>query len=197
MEIILGSSSPRRKSILKKIINDFDIRVPDIDEKYIEGELPAQYAARLSGEKAESLVTGLKIKDPFLLISCDTIVALEKLIIGKPIDYNDARQKLKMLSGKTHEVISSITMISNYQGTIKKTDSEISFVTFKNIDDRDIEEYLEKIDYKDKAGAYAVQESGDLIIEKIDGSVSNVIGFPLKLFYKMLGELNLLDIIFK
>ncbi len=196
MNIILGSSSPRRKELLKKIIDQFDISVPEIGEDIIQGELPIQYSERLSAEKANSIFPSLSKDQPSLLISCDTIVTLDNLIFGKPHNYNDAIDKLRFFSGKTHVVISSITLIHKELNTIIRTDSEKSFVTFKNINDDDINDYLNKINYMDKAGGYAIQEYGEHIINKINGSISNIIGFPLRLFFRMLYELSLLEKIF-
>jgi septum formation protein len=120
------------------------------------------------------------------------------MIFGKPDGLEDARRIINLLSGKTHEVISSITLAVKNADYVKfKTGTEISRVTFRHLNNYDINNYLSKIDYSDKAGAYAVQEHSSMIIEKIDGSISNVKGFPLWLFYKMMDELNLLEIIFK
>lgn len=197
MNIILGSSSPRRKEILEGFFKNLIIHIPHINEEFKNDEIPVHYAERISKEKAASIFKNFKNKKSFLIITCDTIVALDNTIYGKPDGLNDAKNILRQLSGNTHEVISSITLILKNAGNLEyKTGTEKSFVTFKHLTNGDIDSYLSKIDYTDKAGAYAVQEQSRIIIERIDGSISNVKGFPLTLFYKMMGELNLLEIFF-
>ncbi|MCU0821781.1 MAG: Maf family protein [Spirochaetes bacterium] len=198
MKVILGSSSPRRKEILEGIIGKFEIRIPHVNEELKKGEAPLQYTERISNEKAGSILSNFKNESSFIIITCDTIVSLNNMIFGKPDGLEDARRIINLLSGKTHEVISSITLAVKNADYVKfKTGTEISRVTFRHLNNYDINNYLSKIDYSDKAGAYAVQEHSSMIIEKIDGSISNVKGFPLWLFYKMMDELNLLEIIFK
>jgi len=197
MNIILGSSSPRRKEILEGFFKNLKIHMPHINEELKNDESPVHYAERISREKADSIFRHFKNEKSFLIITCDTIVALDNMIFGKPDDLENAKNKLWQLSGRTHEVISSITLIVKNTDYIEyKTGTEKSFVTFKQLNESDIDNYLNKIDYTDKAGAYAVQEQSNMIIERINGSISNVKGFPLTLFYKMMADLNLLEIIF-
>jgi septum formation protein len=197
MKIILGSSSPRRKIILQNLIDKFDICSPNIEEIALSKETPMQFSERISEEKGKSIFQNISNPSQSLIISCDTIVTINSKIIGKPLDYQDAVNIIKTLNGNTHEVISSITLL-HIDGvkTRNITDSEVSRITFKKITNNDIMDYLKKIDYSDKAGAYAVQEHGDSIIHSIEGSITNVIGFPVRLFFKMLSKLNLLDEIF-
>lgn len=196
MKIILGSSSPRRKEILSKIIDTFDICIPRVDEEIVEGENPRDYSNRIAREKIEYLRGVVPPDDEScLIISCDTVVTIDNMVIGKPRDYADATAKIEMLSGKTHRVISSISLALVREDE-QTTGSEITEVTFKNLGKHDIIQYLNSIDYRDKAGAYALQENGELIIEKIHGSVTNVIGFPLRLFFRLLFRLNIVDAVF-
>lgn len=196
MKIILGSSSPRRKEILSKIIDTFDICIPRVDEEIVEGENPRDYSNRIAREKIEYLRRVVPPDDEScLIISCDTVVTIDNMVIGKPRDYADATAKIEMLSGKTHRVISSISLALVREDE-QTTGSEITEVTFKNLGKHDIIQYLNSIDYRDKAGAYALQENGELIIEKIHGSVTNVIGFPLRLFFRLLFRLNIVDAAF-
>jgi septum formation protein len=193
MKIILGSSSPRRKTILQNLIDEFEIINPDVKEAALDGETPIRFSERISKEKAGSILKNNSKNSGSLIISCDTIVTIDNRIIGKPINFQDAVNILKILSGKTHEVISSITLVySNGSKSKNITDSEVSRITFKSIIDEEIIKYLKKIDYMDKAGAYAIQEYGSSLIESIDGSVTNVIGFPVRLFFRMLTKLNLI-----
>ncbi len=112
---------------------------------------------------------------------------------GKPENIVNAKKTLKFFSGKTHDVISSITLVYKDIETIKITGSEKSRVIFKKLTDIIIREYLNIIDYSDKAGAYAIQEHGKMIIEDVHGSVSNIIGFPLRLFFRMLNGMHILE----
>ena len=193
MKIILASTSPRRKEILGQLIDKFYICAPQSDEEAIPNEQPLQYVTRISMNKANSIIPHSCEKAPILIIACDTIVSIDNLIIGKPLNYTDAIKKLTMLKGRTHKAISSLTLIYHNKTVLRKTGYEVSLVTFRDFDDLEIINYLAKIRYMDKAGAYAIQEHGEIIIEKINGSITNVIGFPIRLFFRMLEELNILD----
>ncbi len=199
MRVILGSSSPRRRELLRDIFDDFSVMSPDADETPRSGELPEAYAARVAADKMRSLAPLVSAgPDGALVITCDTIVTIDGAIIGKPSGFDDALAILGRLSGRTHQVISALTLAlrradgsgagGGPEGFATATGIERSDITFKPLDREALAAYLGRIEYMDKAGAYAAQEHGGLIIERIDGSVSNVIGFPLRLFYKMLIE---------
>ncbi len=197
MKIVLGSSSPRRKEILSKIIDNFDICIPQVDEDIGNGENPLNYSSRISREKVECIreanPSNWKSR---LIIGCDTVVTIDNMIIGKPRDYEDALKKIGMLNGKKHRVISSITLSLEREERQMITGSEMTDITFKNLSRDEMIHYLNSIKYQDKAGAYALQERGELIIEEIRGSVTNVIGFPLRLFFRLLSDLNIVDLVF-
>ena len=192
MKIILGSKSPRRKLILSGLTDEFEIMHPDADETIIIGESPAGYSVRIASDKAMSIFTLIDKKENSLIISCDTIVCINNEILGKPDDYDTAFSYLKKLSGKTHSVLSSFCLIKTSGSAIEKIASgtETTFVAFKPLADEVIEKYLSITEFMDKAGAYAAQENGNLIIEKIEGSVTNVIGFPLRLYFSLMNELG-------
>ena len=202
MDIILGSKSPRRESILKIILDKFNIVHPDINEKQISSENPITYSMRISEEKSNFILSNLERRcSPTLVITSDTIVTVDDFILGKPSDFDDAINTLSILNGKVHKVISSITLL--YLTNMKNnsvqiiTDYEISEIKFKSLNMSEITEYLNSIDYTDKAGAYAIQENGEMIIEKFTGSLSNIIGFPLRLFFSLASENGLIEQIFK
>ena len=196
MRVILASSSPRREAILKTLISSFEIMVPAVDESALPGEDPRLHTERVSELKALSIEKKLsRLSDDFLIIASDTIVTIDGCIIGKPSDYDDAVRIISNLAGRTHFVISAITVLSDGSGRRIFTSSEKSAVTFKPLDRKRIHEYLGKIECLDKAGAYAAQEHGNLIIEKIEGSRTNVIGFPLRLFFSLLVAHKLLEAI--
>ncbi len=199
MKIILGSASPRRKEILSSIINDLVIISPEIDESRLKNEPPIDFSLRISEEKAASLIktTGSPSYSS-LLITSDTTVTISNEILGKPASYDEAIAMLKRLSGRIHRVISSITIMQLEKGKkiiLSRTDCEITEVTFNRLNSDDIEAYLKKINYRDKAGAYAIQHHGDMIIRSVKGSITNVIGFPLRLFFSMIVK-NRLENIF-
>jgi septum formation protein len=163
MNIILGSSSPRRERILKGIFDGIRILVPDIEEIILENETPLRHAERVSMEKAEkinSMITDGLL--PALTITCDTIVTIDGMIIGKPSGFEDGMRILGLLNGRTHNVISGITMTAIFSETkgggphrlIKSlTGSDTSGVTFRKLTAGGIEGYLNSIDYSDKAGS--------------------------------------------
>lgn len=195
MKIVLGSSSPRRREILGRIVDSFDTAVPEVDESVLPGEEPLPYALRVAWDKARAIrPPEAPGKAPRLLITCDTIVSIEGEIIGKPADESGAREILRRLAGRTHLVISALCL-KYFEGESEcaAIRAETTEVTFKKIDDEQIGDYLGRIHFLDKAGSYALQESGEMIIEHIEGSISNVIGFPLRLFFQMLSEMGLAE----
>ncbi len=195
MKLILASSSPRRRELLGLITSSFEIIAPDIDEDTDHVETPRQYAERMAYLKASAVhIEPLSARrEPCLIISCDTIVTIDGRIIGKPLDFNDAFRTLRSLSGRTHRVITSLTLRIEDSSPEILTASETTGVTMKDLSDETITEYLSMIEYRDKAGSYALQEHGDMIIDSVRGSVSNVIGFPLRLFLQMTQGKKILD----
>ena len=195
MKLILASSSPRRRELLGLITSSFEIIAPDIDEDTDHVETPRQYAERMAFLKASAvrIEPHSTRREPCLIISCDTIVTIDGRIIGKPLDFNDAFRTLRSLSGRTHRVITSLTLRIEDSSPEILTASETTDVTMKDLSDETITEYLSMIEYHDKAGSYALQEHGDMIIDSVRGSVSNVIGFPLRLFLQMTQKKKILD----
>lgn len=174
--IILASASPRRRDILKENGIDFEVVLPSGDEKNIVGE---KYSEELVNEcaiaKAKSM--GADFRSP--IVSCDTVVVNDGIIIGKPKDREDAVRILKSLSGKTHIVASSVCVI---RGAGVKVAHEITKVTFRELSDKEIEEYIDRCNPLDKAGSYGIQDEGFDFAVKVEGNIDNVIGFPMKAF---------------
>jgi septum formation protein len=195
MRIILGSSSPRRKDILSLITGSFDIIKPETDESVILGETAHAYCSRVARDKLRSLIPAVSSADEdILLIASDTTVSFEDHILGKPEDQIDAIRMISLLQGRTHQVLTSLALYARRDGAEIFSDGlESTDVRFKTLGGKEIELYLSRIHYMDKAGAYAAQEQGDLIIERIEGSVTNVIGFPLRLFFRLCSENGILD----
>ena len=191
MHIVLGSSSPRRKELVGRVFPTFTIAVPNVDETPLPGESPETFCLRASRDKAAALLPAMESGD-YLLISGDTIVTIDGLILGKPSSYDDACAMLTRLCGRTHEVMTAVTLHSSIKGVQKEiSEMETTRVTFKNLSHDDIIAYLSKIHYMDKAGSYAAQEFGEMIISSVDGSMTNVIGFPMGLFFTMLHTLGM------
>lgn len=173
-KIILASTSPRRKEILKKLKIKFTIKKSPYEEDLNLKMPPSDLVKFLSLGKAQAI----KNKDA-LVISGDTIVAYNNQVFGKPKTKKKAREMLNILSGKKHEIITGITIID------KKTNKTVSFsettyVYMKKLTPRIIENYIKTKEPLDKAGAYALQDLGAILIEKMEGDFFNAAGLPLK-----------------
>lgn len=175
MNIILASASPRRKEILENTNTKFEIIKSEIDEVILDNELPSQVVMRLAFEK--SIDIALKHPDS-LVIGADTVVVLNNNILGKPKDSSDAFNMIKQLSGKTHQVITGISLI-NLNANQKIIDYVVSNVKFKNLSEEDIKDYIQTNESLDKAGAYGIQGFGAMLVEEIQGDYFNIVGLPI------------------
>lgn len=175
INFILASASPRRKEIFKQIGIDVKVVESSINESIRMDERPEQIVMSLAFQKA--LDVSNKV-DNSIIIAADTIVVKENEIIGKPKNKLDARKTLQALSGQRHNVITGFALIEN-NSSIKIVDYEMTEVYFKELDINDIEAYLETNEYLDKAGSYAIQGKGSLLVEKINGCYFNVVGLPI------------------
>ncbi len=197
MKIILGSSSPRRKMLLEIISDDFIQISPNIDETVKKNEDSINYVTRISLQKLNAIkkdFLNLIPNNNYIILTSDTVVSIDNNILGKPKNFDDAKTMLKKLSGKKHHVITAITLNFKKNNTSETiTDFLKTEVVFKKLNDSTINKYLSSINYLDKAGSYAIQENGALIISKTIGSLSNIVGFPMRLLLKMLISKNLLS----
>lgn len=185
-KIILASGSPRRQQFFKDLDLDFEVRLKDIEEIYPENLQGVEITNFLAELKANAFDNEIKINE--LLITSDTIVWLDNKALGKPKDYDDAFDILKLLSNKTHEVITSVCF-----KTTDKTETifEVTKVTFNELSDDAVQYYLDNYKPFDKAGAYGIQEWIGLIgITRIDGSYTNVVGLPTEKVYQYLSNYN-------
>lgn len=184
-KIILASGSPRRQQFLKDLHFDFEIRLKEVAEIYpdhLQGVEITNYLALLKANAFEGLLQNNEV-----LITSDTIVWFENKALGKPKDYEDAFAMLIAMSGKTHEVITSVCFKTNL-----KTDTvfEVTKVTFKALSEEMIKFYLDHYKPFDKAGAYGIQEWIGLVgIAKIEGSYTNVVGMPTDVVFEYLTNL--------
>ncbi len=174
-DIILASSSPRRREILEKYGIKHSVVKSEIYEKIYSEDSPEQIAMSLSFEKAYNV--GLKYRDN-IVIGADTIVVFEDEILGKPQDESDASRMLNLLSGKEHMVITGLSLV-NFNKNIKIVDYEKTMVRFRKLDKDIIQRYIDTKEPFDKAGAYGIQGYGALLVEKINGCYHNVVGLPL------------------
>lgn len=189
--LILASNSPRRKELLAGLGAQFETRVINgIDESYPEGLSVSEIPLYISRKKADAYRSGMSSDE--LIITADTIVAVDNTILGKPVSAEDARRMLKMLSGRSHQVVTGVTL------TTVKARHSFSVTTevwFSQLSDYEIEYYVNKYSPLDKAGAYGIQEwIGFVGVERIDGSYFNVVGLPVQRLYReLLAFVNLLE----
>lgn len=181
-KLVLASASPRRKKLLEDAGFSLEIIVPDVEEISSGVGDPHEVAKINSIRKAEAVAAGL---DEGIVVASDTIVALGGKIIGKPADEADAHRILEELSGTRHGVISGVAIIDASTGaTVSATDE--TFVTMREITDDEISDYVGSGEAFGKAGAYAIQETADRFVEKLEGSFATVVGFPMEVFEDLL-----------
>ena len=190
-KLILASSSPRRKQILEEIGLEFEIITSDYEEILENLNFTYEKIEKLAYKKGQSVLkkiySSLLTPNSSLILSADTVVVLDKKILGKPKDKQDAINMLKQLSGNKHSVITSVCII-NTKTSEHKILSETSFVEFEVLDDKTITDYVYKYKPLDKAGAYGIQELPACFVKKIDGSFENIIGLCPKVVLKLLKE---------
>jgi septum formation protein len=183
-KLILASASPRRAEILTAVGWEFEKQTTDIDESVFEGETAENYVQRLAAEKAH--VIAEKNADA-LVLGADTTVVIDEKIIGKPKDFDEAGEMIKILSGNWHEVLTGVAVVRNSNTLV---DYQRTSVKFAEMNDAEIEFLVQKGKPLDKAGAYAVQEQAALFIEKIEGDYWNVVGLPVNLVYSLVKAAN-------
>ena len=182
-KIILASNSPRRREILGKFIN-FEAVTAKVEEDNVFYKSPQTLVMALAFEKANSVAA--KHEDA-IVIGADTVVEIEGEILGKPKSRDDAKRMMKRLSGKPHKVITGFAII-DLSSDKKYMDYEVTEVTFKDISADEIENYLNKAKYMDKAGAYGIQDDAALFVDKIKGDYLNIVGFPISKIYTVLKD---------
>ncbi|MBR5520125.1 MAG: septum formation inhibitor Maf [Clostridia bacterium] len=174
LPVILASKSPRRAELLERMGVQFVICPADVDETVDPSLSPAEAVIQISERKARALCT--QAEPGQIVVACDTVVALDGKIFGKPADRADATEMLMLLSGREHEVFSGLTVCTREH---YETICERTAVKFRSLDAREIEAYLETGEPFDKAGAYGIQGVGALLITGIDGDYYNVMGLPV------------------
>ena len=188
--IILASTSPRRHDLLSKMGVTFNTAVPDADETIDKEASPKELAAELARRKALSVCGQY---ENAIIIGADTLVfSADGQIIGKPADAEDAKRILHNLSGTTHSVITGVCVIDTSTGR-ELLNADETQVTMKKMTDAEIDDYVASGEALGKAGAYAIQETGDAYVKKTEGSFNNVVGLPTEMLKKMLTELGWTD----
>lgn len=187
VSIILASASPRRKQLLTEAGYKFTVVSPEIDESAFPSEhiSPCEYAKRLALAKAKNVAA--RFPD-CLVIGADTVVDFNGQMFGKPANAKEAEQITRKLFGAPHKVITAVAIVRIAEGT-EIIESETTTVYPKKMTAEQIAEHIKSGSWQDKAGAYAIQEDGDEFIEKIEGSLTNVMGLPMELLQRLLGRI--------
>lgn len=180
--LVLASGSPRRHDLLAKMGYTFDICTPDVDEN-VSGHA-RDIVAALSERKAEAATSHY---ESGIIIASDTLVSLDGIPLGKPVNEADAYRMLKALSGRTHEVFTGVCIRDAASGR-SETRVDRTGVIFREVSDEEIHAYIATKEPMDKAGAYAIQGGAGAFVEGLDGSFENVMGFPVDVVREMLGH---------
>jgi septum formation protein len=182
--IVLASGSPRRKELLHWAGVSFEVIVSEIDETPIKNETPSKMVRRLSREKAVAVGQQLilKSRDAIVVAADTTVVSPRGKILGKPVDMKEAFKMITELQGKTHQVLTGYAIVKIKKGKIQKTSTKVvkTLVTMRALTKEQRNFYLDQGESMDKAGAYAAQGFGMVLIQKIQGSYTNVVGLPMK-----------------
>lgn len=180
--LILASASPRRKELLERIgIEDFEVRVPEVEENFPEGLSPEEIVKYISREKAEAARKQWG-REP-VIITADTMVFLDDRRLGKPHNEQEALEMLTALQGRRHMVCTGVTVC---QGEKILTEAESTGVVFRPAEKRELLAYIATGEPMDKAGAYGVQGKGALLVERLEGDFFNVMGLPVLRLSRML-----------
>jgi septum formation protein len=193
-KIILASSSPRRKYLLDMILKNFGLKfqiIPaNITESVHSGKIYSNTVKELAMEKAENVAA----RENGLIIAADTIVVINKMVLGKPENYENAKIMLNLLSGKEHEVFTGIAFLDTYNKR-KEVDYEVTKVKFRKLSNNEIDFYINSGSPMDKAGAYGIQDDfGSTFVENIEGDFFNVVGLPVVKTYLLLKKMLNLEL---
>jgi len=181
--LVLASGSPRRRDLLSRLGVPFEVRPSQVEEREPEpGEDPRHYALDLAGEKAGD-VARRQARD--MVLAADTVVALDRHILGKPVDEADALRMLQLLRGKRHTVVTGVVVRC---GERERREAVASVVWMRHFSDAEALRYIATGEPMDKAGAYAVQGQGGTLVEDVEGCYNTVVGLPLCLTVQLLGE---------
>jgi septum formation protein len=181
--VILASQSPRRRELLSLVGIPHDVKPAEIDERYVDGESPRAHAERLAREKSAKIQEAEAV-----VIGSDTIVVVDGDVLGKPTDEGDAARMLRLLSGRSHTVITAVAVA--WRGRLESAVEEVE-VTFHPLTDDDIAAYIATREPMDKAGAYGIQGYGATIVARVNGDYFAVMGLPLQRLVHLLDRVGL------
>jgi septum formation protein len=171
--LILASASPRRRALLEQLGVAHVVRPAEIDESYAEGQTPAEHATRLAREKAKRVSED----EASFVLGADTVVVIDGVLLEKPRDATDAERMIRLLSGRTHEVITCVALARG--GAVLESFVSVTKVRFRPLDDETVTRYVAHGEGRDKAGAYGIQGVGGGLIQSIEGDYGTVVGLPL------------------
>jgi septum formation protein len=185
--LILASASPRRADLLRSAGFEFSTRIVDVDERVRPGESPELYVRRLAAEKSFAASAAERPAkagrhEEVIILAADTAVVIDGEILGKPTDDRDAERMLRLLSGRTHDVLTGVSVRCGAQelGRVERTRVEIT-----QLSDAELAWYIATGEGRDKAGAYAIQGLASRFVRRVDGSYSNVVGLPVATVHEL------------
>jgi len=188
--LILASASPRRRELLTQAGYLFEVQASSVDESRRSGEDAIRFATRLAREKAQQVFAQRQSSaQPTLVLGADTVVVCDEEILGKPADAADATRMLRLLSGRTHRVVTGVAVVGGAQAV--EVGAEVTQVTVRTLSPQEIAEYVAGGEPMDKAGAYAIQGYAARWIPRISGCYFNVVGLPLALVESLLEGVEL------
>ena len=187
-KLILASSSRRRAEILTTVSWPFEAVAAGVDETQKNGEAPIDYVQRLAREKAEAVASTCETG---LVLGADTTVVVGEHLLGQPLDDEDAKRMLRLLSGKWHQVFTGVALIRI--GGATKVDVETTRVRFAQMSEAEIDWYVATGEPRGKAGAYGIQGQAALFIEEIEGDYFNIVGLPIRLVYELARSMTASD----
>jgi septum formation protein len=180
MALILASASPRRAELLRNAAIPFRVQPAHVPEEAAANEKPADYARRLARDKARAVFAS---HPDSAVLGADTVVVVDQHLLEKPNGKTDATRMLRLLSGRTHQVITGVCLLAS---DFKQTEAEITQVVFSPLSEEEIADYVASGEPMDKAGAYAIQGIASRWVERIEGCYFNVVGLPVPRVYRML-----------
>lgn len=185
-QFILASASPRRTEILSTLGLTFEVRPSAIDERPIGGETPQQHVMRVAEAKVDEIA---KQYSRGIVIGADTAVVIDGHALGKPVDVDDAKRMLRLLSGRWHAVLTGLA-VHDIESSRRAVEFEKTLVRFRDLSDDEIETYIGTGEPADKAGAYGIQGRGMLFVTEIAGNYQNVVGLPAPLLERLMVQIG-------
>jgi septum formation protein len=180
MRVVLASGSPQRREILSKLGVEFEVVVPDVEE-LADGD-----PERLVVENARRKARAIEVGPDAVVIACDTDVVLDGEVLGKPRDATEAREYLDRMSGRAHEVLSGLVVLEEDE---ERSGLERTSVVFKDLGEVEKDRYVDFGEWRGRSGGYAIQTLGSTLVERVEGSVSNVVGLPVGLLAELAPQL--------